>query len=126
LSRNVDLNILLVYRSPFRPSLFLYLSVVLYLPAQHIPLNCTTALCTLVTVWLRLFHINFPFLRSLTANCHLPFGGLSFRRSSVPLTVLRHEFATQYRLQVSLVRTLVRPPPPSGSFLFDPKYFTVP
>jgi len=60
----------------------------LYLPTQHIPLNCTAAHCTVAAVWLTLFHITFLSCLSLPADCHLLLGGHSFRCSSVTLTLL--------------------------------------
>jgi hypothetical protein len=44
---------------------------VIYLPTQHIPLNCTAAHSTVAAVWLPLFHITFPSCLSLPADCHL-------------------------------------------------------
>jgi len=76
---------------------------------NRVEVNVRQTHCTVAAVWLPLFHITFPPCLSLSAECHMPLGGHSFRCSSVPL-LHGHVPGAQYVLHVTLVWTFAHPP----------------
>jgi hypothetical protein len=105
LYRDIELNILLVYRSPSPPPSLLHLSVMPSLSAQHIPLNCNPAHCTS-----RFISHNFHYHSFTSTLLPRTTRWSQFPLSLCTLTVHGHEPGVQKVLHETLLWTFLQPP----------------